>query len=119
MNNLDSLYASYYEEYENKYSVFIPNIGFANYSIEDKNSIYIQEVYVVKNKRREGISGTLQKMCVEDAREKGLEVRYIYTSTATNSNTTKASLDVIEAYGYTTFNIDNTNNIIYFKKEIE
>jgi GNAT superfamily N-acetyltransferase len=116
VNNLDSLYALYREEFEDVYTVFIPNIGFANYKFEP-DGIYVQEVFVSRNMRGLKYAATLTSMCIEDAERRfNSNVKKVYTTLAIGGNTIDLSIRAITAYGFKILKADKT--MIYFYKEL-
>ena len=115
-SKLDSMYANYYEEFENKHTVWIPDVGFANYKFEDDISIYVQEVYVKPEHRGEKLAAILTDMCLADAERYGNIITRLYTTVAIGGNTIDQSLRAITAYGFKLLKADE--QMIYFYKEI-
>lgn len=120
-SNLDSLYARYHLEYENTYTVFRSNIGFANYKLEedlgDSVSIYIPEVYVSPDYRGQKWAAALVDQCLFDAKKRLKKpISKIYTTVGVQSNSPDASLRAITEYGFKL--LSATPQLIYFYKEI-
>ena len=116
-NNLDSLYAAYKLEFENVHTVIEPQVGFANYKLEDKNSIYVQEVYVVPEFRGNRWAAKLTTKCIEDAERKyNIKLNKIYTTIGVGGKTVDSSLQAITEYGFKL--LSSSPNLIVFSKEL-
>lgn len=116
-NKIDSMYAAYRLEIENVHTVFIDDIGFANYKFEENNSIYVQEVFVQSNIRGLKYAAKLTDMCIKDAEDNcDHKIKTIYTTVAPTGKAADKSLRAITDYGFKVLKTDN--ELIYFYKEI-
>ena len=110
--NSKSLYAKYILERENK-SCLETEDGFATY-VYNEDYVYIEDIYVVPEKRKENIAASLADKIAEEAKAKGYKKMVgsvvPYAKGATNS------LKVLLAYG---MRLSHSNeHIIYFTKEL-
>ena len=116
VNKIDSLYAAYKLEFENVFTVYEPEIGFANFKFEDENAIYVQEVYVTPEARGQRWAAQLTGKCIKEAKEINPNINMIYTTVGVQGNTVNSSLRAITEYGFKLLKTDN--ELIYFYKEI-
>lgn len=112
---LDSMYAAYRLEFEGVHTVHMPNIGFANWKPE-ADGIYVQEVYVIPAKRGYRYAAQLTSCCIEDAVQKNVPVKKVYTTLAIGGKTIDKSIRAITEYGFKILKADQ--ELIYFYKEI-
>lgn len=116
VNNLDSMYAAYKQEFENVFTVYEPEIGFANFKFENENSIYVQEVYVKPEHRGKRWAAKLTDACLKNAKILNKNIDKIYTTVGIGGNTVDSSLRAITEYGFKLLSADS--KLIYFYKEI-
>jgi len=121
VDDLDSMYAAYTLEFENVQTIYRSEIGFANFSLETKREnsvdIYIQEVYVVPEKRGNKYATSLTNDCIKNARKLYKKpVKTIYTSVGVDGETVNQSLRAITAFGFKL--LKSEEKIIYFYKEL-
>lgn len=116
-SNLDSMYAAYKKEFEDINTVFIKNVGFANWKWET-DGIYVQEVYVDPIARGAKYAAKLTDMCIENAQlqDRYVNVKKVYTTVAIGGKTIDASLRAITDYGFKVLKADH--ELIYFYKEL-
>lgn len=121
-SNLDSMYAAYKKEFEEVHTVFIKDIGFANWKLEldqdhDINGVYVQEVFVQPNMRGLRYAAKLTDMCIIDCEEKSkMKLNKIFTTVAIGGKTVDLSLRAITGYGFKLLKSDE--QLIYFYKEL-
>ena len=120
VSNLDSMYAAYQLEFEDCYTIFEPNKGFANYKVEEHNisnlEIYVKEVYVKPEYRGQKLAASLTDKCIADAEKKyNRKVTKIYTTIGIGGNTVDLSIRSITNYGFKILKADE--QLIYFYKE--
>lgn len=109
---MPSLYAQYIKERENRECLEHEH-GFASYQIID-DGIYVEEVYIVPEKRQTGLASDLVDKIAEQA--KALGKKYIYTSVSPHVNGSTISIKAITAYGFELHN--SSRDLIMFIKEI-
>lgn len=108
-----SLYASYIHEKTSK-SVLETDKGFATFSFPDKETCYIEDIYVVPafRKSKECFKMADQIVCI--AKERGC--KKLLGSVQPSIKDSTISLQVLLAYGMRLES--STNNFILFFKEI-
>lgn len=114
-SKLDSLYADYKREFEGVHTVWMPEIGFANWK-EESDGIYVQEVYVSPSMRGLKLAAKLTTKCIKDAISHGIKVDKVYTTVAIGGATIDKSLRAITEYGFKVLKADH--ELIYFYKEL-
>lgn len=107
-----SMYADYLKERENKH-VLENDSGFLVYRIFDEY-VYIQDIYVVPEKRKTGVAAFWADHVCSIAKESG--VKTLVGSVDVTANGATDSLKVLLAYGMSVDSI--SGNVIYFKKNI-
>ena len=108
-----SLFGQYIKERTNR-EIIENHIGFATYVIE-KDSIYIEDVYVLPEYRKNNVASDFVDQIAQIAKDKGLSK--ILTSVVPSANGSTISLMVCLKCG---FKLDSsTNNFILLLKEIE
>lgn len=107
-----SNYGKYIQERENKYIVEDSN-GFATFSYLE-NSVYIEEIYVIPEKRKENIASSYADKIAKLAKQNGYDK--LLGSVDPKANKATISLKVLLGYGFSLLDMDQ--NLIYFIKEI-
>jgi len=109
---MKSLFAKYKEERESAIVVETEH-GFATAKLLE-DFLYIEDIYVVPEKRKSGIASILaDELC---AKAKNLGYKQVLGSVCLDANNPTSSLKVLLAYG---FKLHSTNsNMIYLSKEI-
>lgn len=109
-----SLYADYLRE-KTTDEIIETDIGFATYRyLEEKKTVYIVDIFVVKEKRNHLVASQLADMIVKEAKINGA-TKLLGSVIPSNKNST-SSLKVLLGYGMT---LDSaTNDFLLFKKEI-
>lgn len=103
---------NYYKELGTK-EVFYTAQGFVIYSFL-QNAVYIDDMYVPEEFRKEGVGLNLEAYVIEQAREKGFSK--VVCAVDVNSKVSGESLKTILNVGY---KLSHTNqNFIYLTKEI-
>jgi len=110
---MKSLYAQYREEREGA-AVIEDEYGFASCIFGDDHA-YIDEIFVVKEKRKEGHASKYADKIALMAKERGLNK--LYGSVCTEAKGATASVKVLLAYGFKLSHCEE--NMIYFIKEIK
>ena len=108
-----SHYAEYRAERENAIVIEDEN-GFAS-AIPFGDYYYIDEIYVIPEKRKSNIASTYAKKHEKIAKHKGYE--YILGSVDPKANGSTISLKVLLAYGFELLEIGQ-NGLIYLTKKI-
>jgi predicted GNAT family acetyltransferase len=107
-----SLYAQYKEEREN--SIIIEDeYGFCS-AVDLGNALYIDEIFVSKEYRKDGKAASYADKIVDMARNK--EYKMIYGSVDPLANNSTISMKVLLAYGFKLLRIEN--NLIYLELQI-
>ncbi len=109
-----SLYAQYLQEKTNDFILESP-MGFATYRyLDDGKTVYIMDIYVVPERRKENWAATMADEIVRGAKKNGAVKLIGSVVPSTKDSTT--SLKVLLGYGMT---LDSaTENFILFRKEI-
>ncbi len=109
-----SLYAQYLEE-RTKDKILECPFGFATYRYLDENkTVYIMDIFVSPEKRKEHWATTLANAIVKEAKEKG--ATKLLGSVVPSMRNSTVSMKVLLAYGMT---LDSSaNDYIIFRKEI-
>ena len=110
---MESNYAQYIKEREDKH-ILEDHKGFATYFISDLEC-YIVDVFVKKEYRKQNVGRDYIDQIEKIAKEHGC--KYLTTTVCPNANGSTDSLKATLSVG---FNLDSsTNNLIFFRKEIE
>lgn len=108
-----SLFGQYIKERTNR-EIIENHIGFATYVVE-KDSIYIEDVFVIPSYRKSRVASDFVNQIAQIAKDKG--IKKLYTSVVPTANGSTISLVACVKYG---FKLDSSaNNFILFVKEIE
>lgn len=110
--NKESLFARYKKERENAI-VVEDEFGFASAKVVE-DGLYIDEIYVIPEKRKEGIASKYADRLEEVAVE--LDYKKLYGSVCIDANKATDSLKVLLAYGFSLHHL--SDNMIYLYKEI-
>lgn len=107
-----SMYNDYIKELHNRETIESDN-GFVTYSFE-KDSVYIQDIYVIPNMRKSNEASRLADCIAEIAKSR--DIKILLGSVIPSYNNSTASMKILLAYG---FKIDSSaNNFILLKKEL-
>lgn len=111
---MPSHYANYIYEREGK-SIIETEHGFATYAyMHDIKAVYLEDLYVVPEKRRSKEATLLVDAVVQQAKLKGYNT--LIGSVAPKANGSTDSLKAVLSYGMKLHSCDG--NLIWFKKEI-
>lgn len=111
---LDSFYAQYLRERTNDF-IIENKFGFVTYRyLEDKKSVYIIDIFVMPEYRKDGHAGLMADTIVKEAKAKG--ITSIVGTVIPNTKNSTISLKVLLGYGMTLES--SSNNLIVFRKEI-
>lgn len=108
-----SHYADYLREKTNDFIVETEK-GFATYRYINENTVYIVELYIVPEFRKETLASAIADSIVYEAKNKGC-TKLLGSVVPSNKNSTM-SVKVLLAYGMTLES--SSNDFIVFKKEI-
>lgn len=106
-------YLKYVAEREGLNFILEPE-GFATYKQIAKNSVYLQDVFVLSEFRKTGVASKLTDKVGLIAKEMGCNT--LITSVCTDAIGATTSLKVILAYGFELKSVGG--NMIYFSKEL-
>lgn len=109
-----SMYKEYIKEREDADLVHDEK-GFATFKYMDDNSVYIIDIYVRKEYRKEGIASKYADMIVEQAKERGC--KFVLGTVSENANNSETSKRVLEAYGMRY--LKDYNDLKWYVKEIK
>lgn len=107
-----SLFGQYIYERQNK-SIIEDEFGFATYYFQN-DCCYIEDIYVVREKRKENIASKYADKIAEEAKSKGM--KYLVGSVKPSANGSTVSLKVLLGYGFQL--VAAQEDFIWFKKEI-
>jgi GNAT superfamily N-acetyltransferase len=111
---MKSLYAQYVKEREGL-DLLEKEEAFLTYTINaDQGYIFIQDLYVIPEKRRSQVASQLADEVVSIAVQQGCSI--LYGQVDTRANQWERSAKVLEGYGMSAFKTENS--MIYFKKNI-
>lgn len=109
-----SMYANYLLEKTND-KILETDKGFLTYRyLPDKNAVYIVDIYVMPDFRRDNVASTMADMVVDEARQKGFTK--LIGSVVPSAKNSTASLRVLLGYGMRLES--STTDFIVFEKEI-
>lgn len=108
-----SLYSDYFKERENKEVLETEN-GFAIYKIFNNGECYLQDIYVVPDKRQTGLGTEMADKIVEIAKKQGCHT--LIGSVCIDANEASKSMKVLLAYNMNVSQI--AGNMIFFRKNI-
>jgi GNAT superfamily N-acetyltransferase len=106
-----SLYADYIKERLDK-NIVETDDGFATFLYLDQH-VYIEDIYVVPEKRQAGVAKFLADKVLQQARQKGY--KKLLGSVCVGTNGAANSLKTLLAYNM--YPIKCENQMIYFEKE--
>lgn len=109
-----SLYADYLREKTSDYILELDK-GFITYRYVDDKTVYIVDIYIMPEFRRDKVASTLADHVVREAKSRGC-TKLIGSVIPSNKNS-NISLKVLLGYGMILES--STNDFIVFKKEIE
>lgn len=107
-----SLFGQYIYERQNK-SILEDEFGFATYYFQG-DCCYIEDIYVVKEKRKENLASKYADKIAEEAKSKGM--KYLVGSVKPSANGSTTSLKVLLGYGFEL--VSAQEDFIWFKKEL-
>jgi len=108
-----TLFAQYLKERENK-EIIENDFGFVTYYFLSSGDCYIEDVYIVPEKRRSGLASEFGKAIELIAREKNS--KRIFGSVDQNANNKTESMKFLISYGFLLSH--NSGNTIYLTKEL-
>lgn len=108
-----SLYAQYMRE---RVDVYIEEneFGFASYKFHE-DACYIEDIFVIPEKRKSNVASQLADNISKIAKEKGCV--WLLGSVVPSSNGSTTSMKVLLAYGFDLFKAHE--NFIWFRKRLE
>jgi len=107
------LYFEYIRERLGKESTVVPDKGFAIY-FDTPHGLYVEEIYVKPECRREGVAEALMVRLQHIAKERNF--KYLIGSVEINSTNPEPSLIGMLKNGFKLH--ENSGSMIYLKKEI-
>lgn len=107
-----SLYAAYYLEREGVH-VVEHEWGFATYKLMPEH-VYLQDIYVIPSRRKDGLGVQLMNEVAEIAKKKGL--RTMFGSVAPSTPFGHTMTQIMLGLGFRIHSSDK--DIIYFKKDL-
>ncbi len=110
---MDNLYKNYLKEREGL-EVLENELGFCTYKYREDNSCYIQDIYVVPNRRKSGIASQLADTVAKEAKAKGYNI--LIGSVDFKANLAKQNDQVLKAYGMKPYTVEGS--LVYYSKEI-
>lgn len=108
-----SLYKEYIKEREDK-DIIESDSGFATYKIFNNGECYLQDIYVVPNKRKSGLASEMADQVVDIAKENGCHT--LLGSVCVDGNEPTRNLKVFLNYGMQVQKI--IGNMIFLTKNI-
>jgi hypothetical protein len=110
---MDSLYSQYLKEKTSDKIIEIDK-GFVTYRYVDENTVYIVDLFILPEFRRDHVASFLADSIVEEAKTKGC-TKLLGSIVPSNKNSTQ-SLKVLLGYGMVLES--SSNDFLVFKKEI-
>jgi len=107
--------ADYFWEREGKFCLVREDEGFAKYSING-DECYIEDIYVVPEKRKTGIASQMADEIAASAKDHGC--KYLVGSVAPEARGSTESMKVLLAYGMRIHSINHEKRLIIMAKEI-
>lgn len=107
-----SLYSRYITERTGK-EIIENEKGFVVYSFNE-DSVYIEDIFIEADFRKQGYAAVLADMVSDRAKAKG--IRKMFGSVVPTTKNSTTSVQVLIAYGMKLYS--STNNFILFQKEI-
>lgn len=109
------MWLDYVKERTNKKVAKIADSGFAiYYHYASEKSLYLEDIYVVPDKRQTKVGVTLLNMIIEEARK--AKVFSILGSIDPETNNSDISLKAMLNYGFKPYKI--SNGLLFLKKEL-
>lgn len=113
-DNMESMHAKYIRE-RTKDLLFESDYGFATYRyLDDGKTVYIVDIFVPKEFRKEGRASVIADLIVSEARLKGCTK--LIGSVVPSTNNSTVSMKVLLGYGMSLESA--ANDFIIFKKDI-
>jgi ribosomal protein S18 acetylase RimI-like enzyme len=110
---MSSMWKRYLEE-KTKDKMLETDKGFATYRYIDEKTVYIIDIYVLPDFRKEKVASLLADTVVEEAKARGC--KKLVGSVVPSANNSTMSLKVLLGYGMTLE--ASTNDFITFRKDI-
>lgn len=110
---MDSLYKQYLEE-KTTDKIIESDKGFITYRYVDEKTVYIIDLFILPELRRDHVASFLADSIVEEAKLKGC-TKLLGSVVPSNKNSTQ-SLNVLLGYGMVLES--SSNNFIVFRKDI-
>lgn len=111
---MKSLYGQYLAEREDK-EIIESNEGFATYKIFSNGECYLQDLYVIPEKRKSGLATEMANKVVEIAKERGCKT--LIGSVCSDDKSATRNMKVFLTYGMQIHNI--IGNMIFLQKNIQ
>jgi GNAT superfamily N-acetyltransferase len=109
-----SLYAEYIKEREGKHIIENEH-GFMTYvKIPSSHEVYIEDVYIVPEKRKEGLGRTFLERVEQQAKAEGY--KYVTGSVKPSAKGSTASLQALLSVGFKL--LSSKDDAIFFVKEL-
>lgn len=93
--------------------IYVPEVGFATYHLNE-NECYIEDIYVVPEKRKTNEAKNMADVIAEIAKEVGINL--LTGSVNLKANGKESSMKVLLAYGMSP--VTTNGDMVYFSKEI-
>lgn len=106
-------YVAYLKEREGLEVLSEPGLGFVTYKIQD-GECYLQDIYVVPEKRKSGMGSVLANVVADRAKRAGCE--WLVGSVSPSAAGSHDSLLILLAYGMTLKKAEK--DMVYFAKRI-
>lgn len=110
---MESLYAQYIKEREDK-QIIESHEGFATYKIFNNGECYLQDLYVIPEKRKSGLAKEMTDAVVKIAQEQGCHT--LIGSVCSEDKFCTRNMKVFLAYGMQLHKI--IGNMIFLNKDI-
>lgn len=112
--NIEEMFEAYSEEKGfGPRILHVPGTGFATYHLNE-NECYLEDIYVVPEKRKSKEASSMASAIVEIAKEK--EIKVLTGSVCLKAKNKTASMKILLAYGMEPVAVNG--DMIYFAKEI-
>lgn len=110
---MSSLYAKYIREREGK-EIIETDDGFATYQIFDNGECYLQDIYIVPEKRNSGLATEIANKVSEIAKERGCNL--LIGSVCVDDKCATRNMKVLLAYDMQVYKTAGT--MIFLRKQI-
>ena len=109
------LYAEYIKEREG-IEIIVKDYGFCTYKIMTDDIIYLADIYIKKDKRRNKLTTPLVDEVAQIGRDSGC--RLMMGSFCIDTNNWKAGKSLVKSLGFKYYEKQKKTNMIYVIKEI-